>query len=54
MSDSQAKRLQDVLFHDPVLLKKYCEQVIKDMTADIKRDEDFSEDTYPALWKAVA
>lgn len=53
MSDAQAKALQDKLFHDPELLRKYCKEFIKETSADIKNDKDFCEAKYPALWKAV-
>jgi hypothetical protein len=53
MSDAQAKCLQDVLFHDPILLKKYCKQIVEEKATEIKNDEDFNEDKYPALWKMI-
>lgn len=54
MSDAQAKRLQDCLFHDSDLLKKYCKLIIEEKAADIVNDCDFNEINYPALWKVVA
>lgn len=53
MSDDQAKRLQDVLFHDPELLKKYCKQIVEEKSPEIKKNEDFSEEKCPSLWKSV-
>lgn len=53
ISDTQAKRLQDALFDDPVLLKKYCRQIIEAKSQEIKTDVDFNEDKYPSLWKSI-
>ena len=53
MSDAQAKRLQDVLFDDPVLLKKYCRQIVKEKSPDVMKDADFSEEKYSSLRKAI-
>lgn len=53
MSDAQAKKLQDRLFHDPELLKKYVRHIIKEKSADIKKDPDLSDDRYPALSRAI-
>lgn len=53
MSDAQAKVLQDDLFHDPVLLKKYCQQIVKEKSEEVRKNIDFSEDKYPALWEAT-
>ena len=54
MSDVQAKRLQDMLFHDPILLKKYCQHIVKDKSVAVKKDPDFAIDKYPSLSKLIA